>query len=69
MSDEWNAFASNIPSYVKVLKIDVSQPQYMEMAQIYGVQGVPHIVREKNGILTVFKGTRTATEFTKFALH
>jgi glutaredoxin len=69
MSDEWDAFTSQVPSSIKVEKIDVSQPQNMEMARSYGVQGVPHIVKEKYGIRSVFEGNRKAREFMKFALE
>jgi hypothetical protein len=68
MEGEWEKFTSNAPSFLKVRKIDVSKPQNRKMAQSYGVKGVPHIVREKNGIREVFNGPRIGSAFLQFAL-
>ena len=69
MNDEWEMFTSQAPNYVKVLKINASDPKYAQMAKFYEVNGVPHIVKEKNGRRSVFEGPRKASEFMKFALN
>ena len=69
MNDEWEKFAAQAPSYIQLYKINVSNPKYVQMANEYDVTGVPHIVKEKNGRRTVFKGQRTASEFYKFAME
>jgi hypothetical protein len=68
MEGEWASFTSHAPSSIKVRKIDVSKPQHRQMAASYGVQGVPHVVREKNGRRQVFAGPRKSPDFMQFAL-
>jgi glutaredoxin len=67
MENEWDTFVSIAPRSVNIKKIDVSKPQHIQMAQKYGVIGVPHIVKEKHGKLTVFDGPRKSSELIKFA--
>jgi len=45
----------------------INSQENTEMAKKYGVTGVPHIVKECNGVRTIYQGDRTAASLYKFS--
>lgn len=67
MENDWAIFKSRAPSNFVLEKINTTKNQ--KMADDFGVEGVPHIVKIKNGKRTVYSGDRSAKDLLKFALE
>lgn len=66
MSDEWDAFVALKPSYITTKKVDTAK--HPRLAREYGVTTVPHIVKEKYGRKSVYKGPRKADDFLRWSM-
>jgi thiol-disulfide isomerase/thioredoxin len=68
MEGDWNKLKNLLKEYpnIKLTKIDVSKPENQQMSQDYEVEGVPHIVKEKNGKRDVYSGNRSAQDLFKW---
>jgi len=63
---EWNKFEKAVRfSSIKPIKIDVNKD--LSLAENFGVKTVPHIVRVKNNVRTVFGEQRTCSNLINFA--
>ena len=69
MEGEWERFANMAPKHVELKKINTADPANQQMARDYGVQGVPHIVKESRGQKVVYKGPRKAADFLKWSIN
>lgn len=65
MEPAWEKFAAMCPAYIDVQKINTAENQ--QMAQDYGVNGVPYVVKEEAGRRDVYEGDRTAQDLYNFA--
>lgn len=64
MNPEWERFEKMAPSNLTLKKINTAEEQ--EMAEDFGVQGVPFIVKVVDGKRKVFQGERSAENFMRF---
>ena len=63
MTSEWSKFVAGKPP-IETEKINTQLNP--AMAAEYGVMGVPHIVKETDGVRVVYTGDRTSEDFLKF---
>ena len=66
MAPAWKELESMVGSNVKIKKIDTAEnPQ---LAEYFGVQGVPHIVKTEGAKQSIYRGDRTAKDLYNFAV-
>lgn len=65
MESAWEKFAKMCPAYIDIEKINTSENQ--TMADDYGVDGVPYIVKVEGNMRTVYTGDRSAEDLYSFA--
>lgn len=68
MIEEWDRFVLMRPKYILVEKINTADPANQEMVEDYGVVGVPHIVKVKDGRRYVYNGPRIAESLLSWAI-
>lgn len=61
---QWDEFRNR--TVIPTREFSVIDPTFRYLAQDYQIQGVPHIVRDRNGIRTVYTGNRTVDDMLKF---
>lgn len=69
LKDEWNKFTEMAPKYVKIKTVDIANPANRMAVDEYGVQGVPYIVKERNGYRQVYRGNRTALDLLRWSIN
>jgi thioredoxin-related protein len=62
MKSEWIKFRNS--SNKNIVEVDISK--HPNIANEYNINGVPHIIKIKSGIITEFNGPRTAKELENF---
>ena len=63
MIDEWIKMKKSLPSKYKVVDVNTSLPKNGQLANQFGVNGVPHIVKvSSSGKRYVYNGYRKATD-------
>lgn len=67
LKPEWQKFAKMHKDSTDIEVRAINSLDNTQMADNYGVTGVPHIVKECNGVRTVYKGNRTAEDLYKFS--
>jgi thiol-disulfide isomerase/thioredoxin len=67
LKPEWQKFAKMHKGSTDVEIRAINSQDNAQMADAYGVNGVPHIVKECNGVRTVYQGNRTAEDLYKFS--
>ena len=65
MEPEWQKFRKMAPSNILLKKINIRD--YPDMADDFGVEGVPFIVKVVGKKRVVYKGDRSAGDLLKFA--
>jgi len=68
MYDQWDSFVSKAPKGIKTRKINIRDKRYNQLVAAYGVRSVPHIVKEKRGRRSVYKGPRKANDLLSYAI-
>lgn len=64
---EWQRFEKMHRGSTDVEIRSINSEENAQMANEYGVTGVPHIVKECNGVRTVYQGDRSAESLYKFS--
>jgi thiol-disulfide isomerase/thioredoxin len=64
---EWQRFEKMHKGSTDVEIRAINSEENEKMSNEYGVSGVPHIVKECNGVRTVYQGDRTAESLYKFS--
>jgi thiol-disulfide isomerase/thioredoxin len=64
---EWQRFTKMHSGSNEVEVRAINSEENQQMANDYGVSGVPHIVRECNGVRTIYQGDRSAESLYKFS--
>lgn len=67
LKPEWRRFEKMHKDSTDVEIRAINSEENAEMANEYGTQGVPHIVKECGGIRTVYQGNRSAEDLYKFS--
>lgn len=68
MNNEWDHFTKIAPKYFNIKKVDTANPANQKMSRDYGVKSVPHIVKEKDGIKTIYNGSRKASDLLSWSI-
>lgn len=69
MKDEWAAFVRVAPKYMKIQSLDIFDPANARVVKEFGVQGVPYIVKVKNGRKYVYTGPRKAADLLHWSIN
>ena len=67
LKPEWHRFGKMHSKSTDVEIRAINSEENVEMANEYGVSGVPHIVKVCNGVITVYQGDRSAESLYKFS--
>lgn len=67
LKPEWKRFIEMHRKSTDIEIRAINSEENAEMADNYGVAGVPYIVRECNGVRTLYKGDRSAESLYKFS--
>lgn len=66
MAPAWSQFESMVGSDIKVRKVNTLDDP--KLAEYFGVQGVPHIVKTKGDKQSIYHGDRTAKDLYNFTM-
>ena len=69
MKDAWYNLKQQMPNH-NLVSIDTSLPQNQALANKFGVNGVPHIVKvDSNGNKSVYKGNRSTADMKQWVMN
>jgi thioredoxin-related protein len=70
MASDWNKLTkSKLPHKYKLVSVDTSLDKNKKLAEEYGVDGVPHIIKSlSNGHRKVYTGDRSMSDMKKWIL-
>lgn len=67
MADEWKTFAGRTGFMIQAVAVDTTLPENKLLSDNFDFETVPHIVKVKEGIRTVYSGERKAADIMAWA--